>query len=211
MSDAAHLWLYFAVVFGVVVLPGLDMAFVLASSLTGGRRAGMAAVAGIVAGGVCHMVMASLGLAVVLRVAPRAFNALLLAGTLYVAWIGVSLWRGGASLGNTSGTVPRSGLATFRQGALTSLLNPKAYVFMLAIFPQFVRPERGPIWEQTFVLWLITAATQIGVYGVLGLVAARVRACLAATPSAGAAAGRAVGALLVLAAVFTGWEGWRAG
>jgi threonine/homoserine/homoserine lactone efflux protein len=57
MGHAPQLWLYFLVVLGVIVLPGLDMAFVLASALVGGQRNGLAAVAGIVAGGACHMVM----------------------------------------------------------------------------------------------------------------------------------------------------------
>ena len=43
MSQTANLWLYFVVVFGVVALPGLDMAFVMGSSLLGGRRARPAA------------------------------------------------------------------------------------------------------------------------------------------------------------------------
>ncbi|HZX97657.1 MAG TPA: hypothetical protein VFE90_24280 [Myxococcales bacterium] len=44
------LWIYFLLVAGIVSLPGLDMAFVMGSSLTGGRRAGLPAVAGVVAG-----------------------------------------------------------------------------------------------------------------------------------------------------------------
>ena len=45
MLSPADLWLFASVVFGVVVLPGLDMGFVLGSALVGGRRAGLAAVA----------------------------------------------------------------------------------------------------------------------------------------------------------------------
>ena len=55
MEHFSHLWLFFLMVLGIIVLPGLDMAFVLASSLTSGRRAGLVAVAGIVAGGMCHV------------------------------------------------------------------------------------------------------------------------------------------------------------
>jgi len=51
MDHFSHLWLFFLMVLGIIVLPGLDMAFVLASSLTSGHRAGLVAVAGIVAGG----------------------------------------------------------------------------------------------------------------------------------------------------------------
>lgn len=85
MSHAADLLLFAVLVFGIIVLPGLDMAFVLGSSLAAGRRHGLAAVAGIVAGAVCHVAMTTLGIGVLLNVIPAAFNALLLAGALYIA------------------------------------------------------------------------------------------------------------------------------
>ena len=182
MDQAAHLWLFFALVFGTILLPGLDMAFILASALTGGRRSGLTAVAGIMTGGVCHVAMGATGLAVLLKLFPSAFNVVLLLGALYVAWIGISLLRSRASFSTASKSSPRSLSATFRQGVLTSLLNPKAYVFMLAIFPQFFRPEYGPLWVQAAVLWLIIAVTQAVVYGAVALLASQARGWLGPIP-----------------------------
>ena len=194
----------------VVALPGLDMAFVLASSLVGGRRAGFAAVAGIVAGGMCHMTMGALGVAAVLRVAPRAFNAVLLVGGVYVAWIGWSLARHGLALGDVDETKASvSRFTTFRRGALTNLLNPKAYLFMLAIFPQFVRKEYGPVWLQAAEMAVIVSLTQIAGYGAVVLVADRARVWLARSSSAQFAIARTVGVLLIAIAIATGVEGWR--
>jgi len=209
MNHVEQLWLFFALVFGIVVLPGLDMAFVLGSTLAGGRRRGFAALAGIVAGGVCHVVMTALGIGVLLKWIPGAFNALLLAGALYIAWIGLSLMRSDAAPAMRPDAPRRSHAATFRQGMLTCLLNPKAYLFMLAIFPQFLRPEYGPIAAQALVLWLIIALNQLCVYGGLALMADRARAWLQGKPEAGMLATRCVGALLIAAAMFTGVEGWR--
>jgi threonine/homoserine/homoserine lactone efflux protein len=209
MNHVEQLWLFFALVFGIVVLPGLDMAFVLGSTLAGGRRRGFAALAGIVAGGVCHVVMTALGISVLLKWIPGAFNALLLAGALYIAWIGLSLMRSDAAPAMRPDAPRRSHAATFRQGMLTCLLNPKAYLFMLAIFPQFLRPEYGPIAAQALVLWLIIALNQLCVYGGLALMADRARAWLQGKPEAGMLAARCVGALLIAAAMFTGVEGWR--
>jgi threonine/homoserine/homoserine lactone efflux protein len=209
MNHVEQLWLFFALVFGIVVLPGLDMAFVLGSTLAGGRRRGFAALAGIVAGGVCHVMMTALGISVLLKWIPGAFNALLLAGALYIAWIGLSLMRSDAAPAMRPDAPRRSHAATFRQGMLTCLLNPKAYLFMLAIFPQFLRPEYGPIAAQALVLWLIIALNQLCVYGGLALMADRARAWLQGKPEAGMLATRCVGALLIAAAMFTGVEGWR--
>lgn len=209
MSYLAALWLFFVLVFGIIVLPGLDMAFVLANALGGGRRAGLFAVAGIVLGGICHFVMAALGLAVVLNAVPAAFNALLIAGSAYIAWIGWSLARSGVQLGaiETAGAVPPA--TVLRQGVLTCLLNPKAYVFMLAVFPQFVRPAYGSLWSQTVVLNLICAATQAGVYGSLALAAARARHWFTSNPARSVVIGRAVGAVLIIAGLAAGIQGWR--
>ena len=208
MTHYAHLWLFFALVLGVVVLPGLDMAYIMGSALTGGRRSGFAALAGVLVGGICHVVMTGLGISVLIRVVPAAFNALLLAGALYIAWIGISLLRSRSAFGVVAMS-DRPIWATFRQGLLTCLLNPKAYLFMLAIFPQFLRPEYGALWIQALVLWLIIAFNQLCVYGGLALVADRARQWLSYEPAAGIFVARSVGALLIGAAMFTGFEGWR--
>jgi threonine/homoserine/homoserine lactone efflux protein len=209
MSHYEQLWLFFVLVFGIIVLPGLDMAFVMGSALTGGRSRGIAAVAGIIAGGVCHVLMTALGISVLIRLVPGAFNALLLGGALYIAWIGLSLMRSESSFGLQPDHSVRSRTTTFRQGMLTSLLNPKAYLFMLAIFPQFLRPEYGVIWVQAAIMWLIIALTQLCVYGGLTLMADRARLWLQGKPAAGLVATRCVGLLLMAAAMFTGLEGWR--
>jgi len=208
VTHYAQLWLFFALVFGVVILPGLDMAYIMGSALSGGRRAGFAALAGVVAGGACHVVMTGLGVSVLLRTVPGAFNALLVAGALYIAWIGVSLIRSDAAF-SVAATGDRPLAATFRQGMLTCLLNPKAYLFMLAIFPQFLRPEYGALVVQAAVMWLIIALNQVFVYGGLALAADRARRWLSREPAAGVFVARSVGVLLIGAAMFTGIEGWR--
>jgi threonine/homoserine/homoserine lactone efflux protein len=209
MDHFAHLWLFFLMVLGIIVLPGMDMAFVMASSLTGGRKAGLFAVAGIVAGGVCHVVAGALGLGILLQLVPGMVNVLLLAGSLYIAWIGWSLMRSTSVFGALPDIEPPSPWRTFRQAALTCLLNPKAYLFMLAIFPQFLRLEYGSLWAQAVALGLIIAVTQTGVYGSLALAAAGTRQWLAVRPGASVAMARMVGTVLIAGAVFTAWQGWR--
>jgi threonine/homoserine/homoserine lactone efflux protein len=209
MTQGTHLWIFFGLVLGIVVLPGLDMAYVLGSALVGGRPRGLAAVAGLMAGGLCHVVMGTLGLAVVLALVPAAFNLVLVAGAVYVGYVGLGLWRGAAgfALGTSAG--PRSSRAAFVGALATNLLNPKAYVFMLAVFPQFVRPEYGPLAVQAAQLGMIVAVTQGAVYGLVALVAASFRGWLDARPRASFRVARTVAALLVLVALATLVEGWR--
>ena len=209
MSHSADLLLFAALVFGVIVLPGLDMAFVMGSSLTAGRRHGLAAVAGIAVGGVCLVVMTTLGIGVLLKVVPMAFNALLLVGALYIAWIGISLLRANSAFGLHTEGCAMSAWTTFRRGALTCLMNPKAYLFMLAVFPQFLHAAYGPLWSQSLVLWAIIAVTQVAVYGAVALAAAQARGWLVQRPAAGLVTARVVGTVLIGAALLTGFEGWR--
>lgn len=209
MIPAAQLWLFFALVAGVILLPGLDMAYVLASALVDGKRGGMAATAGIVAGGVFHVTLGAFGLMAVLRLFPAAFDALLLAGAAYIAWIGIGLLRTRAIVLATTAQRPRALSTTVRQGLLTSLLNPKAYLFTLAVFPQFLRPQDGAVWRQAGVLWLIIAATQVAVYGGVALAGDRARVWLGARPDANALLAKAVGMLLLAVAGYTAWAGWR--
>jgi threonine/homoserine/homoserine lactone efflux protein len=206
VSASATLWLYFVVVLGIIALPGLDMAYVAANALVGGRRTGLAAVAGIVAGGACHVAMGALGVAAIVRLWPALFNLLLAAGAAYIGWIGWKLARAGAhKLQVQADAVARPAAVVFRNGMLTCLLNPKAYVFMLAIFPQFLKPAQGPIWAQALALGLITTGTQAGVYGGVALLAQRAGHSLGAS----ALATRAVGALLVCTGIVTVVQGWQ--
>ena len=210
MDSQAHLWLFFLMVFGIIVLPGMDMAFVLASSLKGGRRSGMLAVAGIVAGGVVHVAASGLGIGLLLQLVPGLFNAILLAGAAYVAWIGISLLRS-ASLAGALPQARGAGTpwATFRQAVVTCLLNPKAYLFMFAVFPQFLRPQQGALWAQILVMGIIIALTQAAVYGAVALAAGSAGTGLGGRPRLQGAVVRAAGAMLMAGAALTAIEGWR--
>jgi threonine/homoserine/homoserine lactone efflux protein len=77
------------------------------------------------------------------------------------------------------------------------------------VFPQFLHVGYGPLWSQALVLWVIIAVMQIAVYGAVALAAAQARGWLLRRPGAGMAAARVVGTVLIVAAVFTGFEGWR--
>ncbi len=210
MTHYAHLWLFFLMVFGIIALPGMDMAFVLSNALVGGRRAGLVAVAGIVAGGVCHVVAGVLGLGLVLRWVPGLLNGLLLAGAAYIAWIGVAVLRSQSAIGPLPAVGTPPPWVIFRRALLTCLVNPKAYLFMLAIFPQFLRVEYGPVWLQAVVLGSIIALTQTAVYGLWAVAAGSSRSWLEASPRAASTMARAVGCVLVLGAVWTAVQGWNA-
>ncbi|WP_428427922.1 LysE family translocator [Pararhizobium sp.] len=208
MTYAENLWLFFTLLFGIIIVPGMDMVFVMANALTGGRASGLTATAGIMAGGVFHTLYAALGVGFLLHLVPELFNVLLLAGAAYIAWIGFSLARSSISIASVEPGARLSRWTSFRRGALTSLLNPKAYLFMLAVYPQFLKPEFGPLWSQALIMAIMISLTQLAVYGSLALAAGRSRDVIVSSPRATAIIGKTVGVVLIAVAALTAWEGW---
>jgi threonine/homoserine/homoserine lactone efflux protein len=204
------LWLFALLSLGIMVVPGMDMAFVLSSALVDGRRAGFAAVGGMVAAAMLHVAFGALGIGLLMKAVPAAFNALLAAGALYVAWVGWSLLRARVALAPSPDAAPAALRRVFARAALTCLLNPKAYLFTLAVFPQVLRPDRGPIAAQAAAMWAIVAATQVLVYGSVAIGAAQLRDRIVERPAAQARLGHAVGALLLATACWTLARAWRA-
>ncbi|MDM9620122.1 LysE family translocator [Rhizobium sp. S96] len=210
MTYSQNLWLFFTLLFGIIIVPGMDMLFVLANSLTGGRRSGMAATAGIMAGGAVHSLYGVVGVGILASLLPSLFNPLLVVGAAYMAWIGYTLVRSSIVVDTVGADGTRSGWRAFQQGAVTCLVNPKAYLFVLAIYPQFLKPAYGPIWVQGVVMGLMTMATQAAIYGTVAFTAAGSRRALISNPRATILVGRIVGGLLIAVAILTAWHGWRA-
>ena len=205
MSYAQNLWIYFILLFGIIIVPGMDMAFVIANSIARGRAYGLAATFGIMLGGIVHTLFGALAVGVITHLPPLLVTLMLLVGSLYLAWIGWTLLRSSITFHDAAGD-NRSGMArVFWQGTMTCLLNPKAYIFVLAVYPQFIRPQYGAVWWQALVMGILTFLTQFGIYGGLGLAAARSRALLTANPEATRWIGRAAGGLFLAVAAVTAW------
>ncbi|MBB5571852.1 MULTISPECIES: LysE family translocator [Rhizobium] len=209
MDYSENLWLFFLLLFGIIIVPGMDMLFVLANALTGGRNRGLAATGGIMLGGVVHSLNGALGVGLLMHFVPILFNPLLVAGAAYMAFIGITLMRSSITVGHDGPAGSRSTWRAFRQGAVTCMMNPKAYLFVFAVYPQFLKPDYGPIWIQAVIMGLMTIVTQFAVYGGLAVTAGRSRDLLVANPGATAFAGRVAGLLLFAVSVFTVWEGWK--
>ena len=212
MTATTDLWFFFAMVFGVVVLPGMDMAFVASSALTNGLRGGMTAVAGIVAAGMLHVIVGATGVAALLVLWPAAFNALLVAGAIYMVWIGVGILRSATAAGGgdqAEASTPTAAGAIFRRAALTCLLNPKAYAFMLAVFPAFIRSTDFSMPAQALRLGAVIALTQFVVYGAVAVFVAQAQRWTGASRQGQRWAARIVGVALIAGAALTLAFAWQ--
>ncbi len=206
---APDLWLYFLAVLAVILLPGMDMAYVMASSLSAGRAGAVSAVLGIATGGAIHVIVGATGMAALMVLFPQLFRAMLVLGTLYLLWVGWRIYRSAAHATTTTraDVAPVSGVTIYRRAVTTCLLNPKAYAFTFALFPAFVRADTRSLLAQTLALCLITVGTQIAVYGAVAAVALRSRAFIQARQSVMA---RMMGSMLMVCALLTATQAWAA-
>jgi threonine/homoserine/homoserine lactone efflux protein len=151
-------WLLFCLACAALAAtPGPNMLFLVSRTLVQGRSAGFVSLAGTSSGFALHAVAAALGLTALLAAVPLAYEIVRWAGAIYLAWLAVVTWR---ASGASDARAPIAQVATgrlFRQGLVTSTLNPKLAVFQLALFPQFIDPARGHLLMQGLVL----ASTQL--------------------------------------------------
>jgi threonine/homoserine/homoserine lactone efflux protein len=207
MTYPEALWIFFILLAGIIIVPGMDMIYVMANALTGGRRAGLTATFGIMTGGAFHTAFGVFAVVGMSQLVPQIYVPMLIAGALYMIWIGVTLARSRIVMDEVAGSGARSLLTIFAQAVVTCVLNPKAWLFVLAVYPQFIRPAFGPLWSQALVIGVMVAAVQFAVYGGLGLMAAAGRNAMAGSPAFTIWSGRIAGLLLIAAAVFTLWRG----
>jgi|KBSMisStandDraft_5_1062788.scaffolds.fasta_scaffold52769_2 threonine/homoserine/homoserine lactone efflux protein len=143
--------LAFAVTATIIELtPGPNMGYLAVLSASAGRRAGLAATAGVAAGLLGAGIASSLGLAAIVAASNLVYEALRWGGVLYLLWLAWEGWRDAPE--GIGKPVDASGHAGFfLRGFITNLLNPKAGIFYISVFPAFV-DENRPLLAQTAVL-----------------------------------------------------------
>lgn len=135
----------------VTLTPGLDTALVLRTAMIEGPRRGMIAGAGITLGVLIWGIAAAAGLGSLAAISPLAYQALRVAGALYVLWLGGQMLWSAASIWRQKTAAPRVSAEAIRQpnwffrGLTTNLLNPKVGLFYASFLPQFLpRDHFGP-------------------------------------------------------------------
>jgi leucine efflux protein len=130
----------------IVLLPGPNSLYVMTVASRWGIAAGYRGAFGIFTGDLVLMVLSASGAASILKATPGLFMAIKYAGAAYLAWLGLGLirsalasWR---SPGETQQAAPLPDASKpFRTALLISLMNPKAILFFVSFFIQFVAPD----------------------------------------------------------------------
>ncbi|MDP8980903.1 MAG: LysE family translocator [Acidobacteriota bacterium] len=146
--------LFLAAAVLLAITPGPGMLYVLARTLSGGRREGILSSLGTFAGGLVHVLAAAAGLSVILATSAVAFTVVKYAGAAYLMYLGVRM-----IVTARREEVPvdaRSSNSPFWQGIATEALNPKTALFFLSFIPQFVDRAHGNVFAQFLLLGSIS-------------------------------------------------------
>jgi homoserine/homoserine lactone efflux protein len=129
---------FFAASVALILIPGPNVALIVANSLAHGRRYGLTTVAGTSSAMVVQLGLTMLGMTTLLGALANGLAALRWIGVAYLVYLGVKAWR--APPVDLSRVKPqaRSLRAIYLRGFLVSLTNPKTLLFYGAFMPQFV-------------------------------------------------------------------------
>ena len=166
-----------AFVLAVVLIsasPGPAMALIFRRAALRGFRGAVPTVLGLEAGLYVWALAAALGFAALVAASEVAFVVLRVVGAVVLLGLGLRAWRAAwrdRGRGDDAGprVAPEPPLRrggwwrAFGEGALVQLANPKAAVFMIAFYPQFV-PADAPLLATTAILAALQVTLETAFY-----------------------------------------------
>ncbi|OBV38149.1 leucine efflux protein LeuE [Janthinobacterium psychrotolerans] len=133
----------------IVILPGPNSMYVLSVAAQRGVRPAYQGAGGIFLGDLILMVLSACGVASLLKASPALFYVVKYIGAAYLGWIGLQMllgcWRKLRAKESTetaaAAPVTQKESNPFRKALIISLMNPKAILFFISFFIQFVDPK----------------------------------------------------------------------
>lgn len=154
---------------GIILLPGPNSLYVLSVATGRGVRQGFRSAGGVFVGDTVLLLLVALGAAGLLHTQPALFAVVKYAGAAYLVWVGLGLFaaawrrfRSGVANPVDAATGAANLQQPFRRALVISLLNPKAIVFLLSFFVQFI----DPAYPNPAVPFLILAAILMAFSGI---------------------------------------------
>jgi len=135
------------------ISPGPDFAIVTRNCLSGTFRSGFLTALGVSSALLIHVTYCLLGIAIIIQESPLLFHILKYLGAAYLFYLGIVLLREKTSPEGSLKATPEQAKKKqnpFVSGFLCNLLNPKATLFVLSLFTQFIDPGM-PIVEKALL------------------------------------------------------------
>jgi homoserine/homoserine lactone efflux protein len=178
MIDPDLFLTFVATVTVLMLIPGPNVALIIANSVAYGSAYGLLTVAGTSAAMVLQLIVASFGMTELLGSLGSWFEWLRWLGVAYLIYVGLTLWLSSAVDLTRVKPQPKSASRIFTRALLVSLTNPKTLLFYGAFLPQFV--SSGPdVGMQLLTLSATFLGLALAVDGSWALAAGRARGLLA--------------------------------
>lgn len=184
MVDLSTIATFVVAVFLISASPGPAVALILRRAALRGFRGAVATVLGLELGLYLWALAAAAGFAALVAASETAYVVLRVVGAAVLVYLGLRSWRSawrlrpgaertsGHEVGPGPATGRREWWRAFGEGVVVQLANPKAAVFMVAFYPQFVPADR-PLFATTAWLALLQVALETGLYLALAAGVAR--------------------------------------
>ena len=176
-------WLaYFLAAWLIALSPGSGAVLSMSHGLQYGVRQTTATIVGLQIGLAFILLVAGAGVGALLLASTTAFMVVKVLGAGYLIWLGVKQWRAPVDGAASDAAAPSepAGLSVRQRllrGALTNATNPKGIVFMVAVLPQFIDPNK-PLALQLAILLVTTLAVDSVVMHGYAFLASRLRALM---------------------------------
>ena len=166
--------------FGMALIPGPNMLYLISRSICQGRIAGYISLGGVALGFAAYMVCTVLGITAIFLAVPYAYEALRLMGAVYLLYLAWQAVRPNGKISfATRRLSPDSPKKLFAMGLATNLLNPKVAMLYLSLLPQFIDPAQGSVFQQSLILGFTQIAVAVTVHASIIAGAGSVSALLA--------------------------------
>jgi len=164
MPQSSTLVAFAFICLGMVLTPGPNMIYLVSRSISQGRMAGLVSLGGVALGFVFYVLCAAFGITALMMAVPYAYDALRLAGALYLLYLAWQAIRPGGRSPFQVRDLPQDGpRKLFAMGFATTLLNPKVAVMYLSLLPQFIDPAHGSVLSQSLLLGFTQISVSVSV------------------------------------------------
>ena len=174
MSEPHLLLTFVAATTVLMLIPGPNVALIVANSVAWGTRYGLLTVAGTAAAMIVQLGLTALGMSAALGAMAAWFEWLRWIGVGYLLWLGIRQWRAPVVDLSRVAPQPRAARAIALRGFLVSLTNPKTLLFYGAFLPQFISLNR-PVVPQIALLSAIFMGLALLLDGGWAVLAGRAR------------------------------------
>ncbi|PSJ47478.1 lysine transporter LysE [Zobellella endophytica] len=146
--------IYVGVAIATILLPGPAVMLTINNSIQRGLFKSLAGIFGIALAILLVAIISATSLGIILASSAMAFTAVKMIGAVYLIYLGIKMWRTKEVNHARSNHQKVSFLKCFTEGFLVSISNPKAVIFFMSIFPQFINLSQE--YRPQFILLSVT-------------------------------------------------------